>query len=113
MNASRKIPKQKTHVVSAKNMDFASEHLQAIQENYEPNIWEMFKVVSIKEFNIGEMVGLCPRCKHELVIRKGKYGLFIGCTNFPKCKKTFDYDGFRVQPEAIERRLEEARGCGI
>ncbi len=28
----------------------------------------------------------CPECGNELVEKKGKYGLFIGCSNFPDCK---------------------------
>ena len=28
----------------------------------------------------------CPECGHPLVIRKGKFGSFIACSNFPKCK---------------------------
>ena len=30
----------------------------------------------------------CPYCKTELVLRKGKYGDFYGCSNFPACKYT-------------------------
>ena len=31
----------------------------------------------------------CPKCEDgELVIRKGRYGEFISCSNFPKCKYT-------------------------
>lgn len=29
---------------------------------------------------------ICPRCGNELVERNGKYGKFIGCSNFPKCR---------------------------
>ncbi len=29
---------------------------------------------------------ICPRCKGSLIIRKGKYGKFYGCSNFPKCR---------------------------
>lgn len=29
---------------------------------------------------------ICPNCKGELVIRKGEYGQFYGCSNFPTCK---------------------------
>ncbi|HQB32387.1 MAG TPA: DNA topoisomerase, partial [Erysipelotrichaceae bacterium] len=29
---------------------------------------------------------LCPECGGELVIRKGKYGEFVACSNYPKCK---------------------------
>ncbi|MCR6591934.1 DNA topoisomerase I [Campylobacter insulaenigrae] len=28
----------------------------------------------------------CPKCGGELAIRKGRYGEFIACLNFPKCK---------------------------
>ncbi|HCT64757.1 MAG TPA: NERD nuclease [Lachnospiraceae bacterium] len=30
--------------------------------------------------------GLCPRCGGALVQRKGKYGTFLGCSNYPKCR---------------------------
>lgn len=29
---------------------------------------------------------VCPECGSPLVYRKGKYGEFIGCSNYPKCK---------------------------
>lgn len=33
-------------------------------------------------------LGVCPRCGGNLIERNGKYGPFIGCSNFPKCKFT-------------------------
>jgi len=30
----------------------------------------------------------CPKCGSELIKRKGKYGDFYGCSNFPNCKYT-------------------------
>ena len=29
---------------------------------------------------------ICPKCGNGLVERNGKYGKFIGCSNYPKCK---------------------------
>lgn len=29
---------------------------------------------------------ICPKCGEKLVEREGKYGKFIGCFNFPKCR---------------------------
>ena len=29
---------------------------------------------------------ICPRCGGDLVLRKGKYGEFYGCSNYPNCK---------------------------
>lgn len=28
----------------------------------------------------------CPECESDLIIREGKYGKFIGCSAYPKCK---------------------------
>lgn len=28
----------------------------------------------------------CPECGHDLVERKGKYGTFVACENYPECK---------------------------
>lgn len=29
---------------------------------------------------------VCPNCGNDLVIRKGKYGSFVACSNYPECK---------------------------
>jgi len=42
----------------------------------------------IKEKNILIRKGICPKCGGELKLRKGKYGTFYGCSNYPKCKFT-------------------------
>lgn len=31
---------------------------------------------------------ICPKCGGDLVKRKGKYGNFVGCSNYPKCHYT-------------------------
>lgn len=30
----------------------------------------------------------CPDCQGELKVRQGKYGVFLGCSNYPKCTYT-------------------------
>lgn len=30
--------------------------------------------------------GICPKCGGKLVERQSKYGTFIGCSNYPRCK---------------------------
>ncbi len=30
----------------------------------------------------------CPECENDLLIREGRYGRFIGCSNYPECKYT-------------------------
>lgn len=34
----------------------------------------------------------CPKCGNKLVERNGKYGNFMGCSNYPKCKYTRKID---------------------
>ena len=41
----------------------------------------MGKPLEAKE--TGEM---CPECNNPLVKRKGKYGEFVACSNYPSCK---------------------------
>ena len=41
------------------------------------------KIASIKTDG-----GICPKCGGKLIMREGKYGSFIGCSNFPKCRYT-------------------------
>ena len=41
------------------------------------------KIASIKTDG-----GVCPKCGGKLIMREGKYGSFIGCSNFPKCRYT-------------------------
>jgi DNA topoisomerase I len=39
-----------------------------------------------------EKVGrACPKCGHDLIIRWGRYGKFISCSNFPECRYTEPY----------------------
>lgn len=35
-----------------------------------------------------EKAKVCPKCGNILVKRKGQYGKFYGCSNFPKCRYT-------------------------
>jgi DNA topoisomerase-1 len=36
---------------------------------------------------------VCPKCKGKMAIRKGKYGDFLGCSKFPKCKSMMTMEG--------------------
>ena len=33
-------------------------------------------------------ISKCPKCGGTLVERESKYGKFIGCANYPRCKYT-------------------------
>jgi DNA topoisomerase-1 len=61
--------------------------LQAMNEFYKPFI-EKFLTVQAQMYKdpaqpTGEM---CPICGSPLVVKKSRYGSFIACSNYPKCK---------------------------
>ncbi|HOL21429.1 MAG TPA: type I DNA topoisomerase [bacterium] len=31
---------------------------------------------------------VCPRCKVPLIVKQGRYGIFLGCSNYPRCTFT-------------------------
>ena len=60
------------------------EVLNEFYKEFEPAVNEALEKMPKKEATkTGE---ICPECGHDLVIRKGKYGEFVACSNFPKCK---------------------------
>lgn len=58
--------------------------LQDFYNEFAPLVERAFHEMEKKE---PEKTGeVCPECGSELVIRKGKYGEFVACSNYPKCK---------------------------
>lgn len=45
-------------------------------------------IKNIKNNIITKDTNDCPKCGGKLVERNGKYGIFKGCSNYPKCKYT-------------------------
>ena len=51
---------------------------------FEPMVENAFDNMEKKE---AEKTGeVCPECGGDLVVRKGKYGEFVACSNYPTCK---------------------------
>lgn len=61
--------------VNISNKEERKEHVQSIRTN-----------LAIERQKISE--GICPKCNGRLVKRKSKYGVFWGCSNYPKCRYT-------------------------
>jgi len=58
--------------------------LKEFYEEFEPSVKKAFDLLPKKEaVKTGED---CPNCGSPLVIRKGKYGTFTACSNYPECK---------------------------
>ncbi len=49
----------------------------------------------------------CELCGSKLVIRQGKFGKFLGCSNFPKCRNTKQLDKVGVPVEGKQNELQK------
>ncbi|MFH1749417.1 MAG: type I DNA topoisomerase [bacterium] len=63
----------------------------------------------------------CPKCKQKMIIKQGKFGQFLACENYPKCKYTESIDkqiGMKCPDckdgEVVEKKTKRGRpfwGC--
>ena len=61
-----------------------NELLEKFYKEFEPMVENAFDNMEKKELEkTGE---ICPECGGDLVVRTGKYGKFVSCSNYPKCK---------------------------
>ncbi|MBI4868859.1 MAG: type I DNA topoisomerase [Candidatus Wallbacteria bacterium] len=56
----------------------------------------------------------CDKCGKKMVIRRGRYGRFLACPGFPKCKNTKQLDEEGQKPKPAEEPLldEKCDTCG-
>ena len=97
--------------------------VKVVREFYVPFARQVEKAdEQIPEMNMGpEPIGRqCPECGNELVLRWGRYGKFISCSNFPECRYTepwLEKIGVRCPKdggEIVERKTRKGRtfyGC--
>ncbi len=55
---------------------------------FEPQLKKAQAEIPITKAEPEKIGRICPDCGHELVIRWGRYGKFISCSNFPACRHT-------------------------
>lgn len=55
-----------------------------------------------------EARGICPKCQGKLIEKKGKFGRFLACSNYPECKHTQAYSlGYSCPLEGCPGKLVE------
>lgn len=88
----------------AKGDDDYVHALSSFEDRFEPlldNAYE--KMEQVEAEKTGEK---CPECGSDLVVRKGKYGDFVACSSYPKCKY------IKKEPKEIEYTGETCPKCG-
>ncbi|HOO57076.1 MAG TPA: type I DNA topoisomerase [bacterium] len=93
-----------------------------VGEFYEPFTQHLEKASKNMKFE-EKIEEKCPECGADLVVKTGRYGLFIGCSKYPECRFTRQYseDGDdagaaepgktaqKQQPEPTDQKCEK---CG-
>jgi ssDNA-binding Zn-finger/Zn-ribbon topoisomerase 1 len=62
-------------------------------EAYDTQNEKEFKVeqkIDFREYDKSLSAPKCPKCRTKMILRSSKYGLFYGCSNFPRCKETIN-----------------------
>lgn len=85
-----------------------TETLREFWNKFEPLLDKAYEgMEKIQPEKVGEV---CPDCGGELVYRVGRYGKFISCANFPKCRYTRQMDSDKEKPEPIGRTCPDCGG---
>lgn len=91
---------------------------QILADFYYPFMDEIAKgKTSIASQKLAEKIGeICPNCGGELLKRQGRFGEFIACSNYPKCKYSRNADASaegaseeRAAPEVLDEKCPQ---CG-
>ncbi len=108
-NNNRKIRNEATddslkeHNFNFENIEKYKSKLKEIgyEENNNENFYYNY-VLTDGSRKLAGMLGKCPACnKGDLIIRKGQYGKFIGCTAYPSCKYT---DNLKEAKEEYQKK---------
>lgn len=82
------IYKHKTQVITLDDVKRLSTILNAetieTKDTRKEHLNKVYERINKKNDLISK--GICPNCGGHLVERRGRYGVFLGCSNYPKCK---------------------------
>jgi DNA topoisomerase-1 len=62
--------------------------LRDFYDEFEPQVKKAQAEMPVQKAELEKVGRACPNCGHDLVIRWGRYGKFISCSNFPECRYT-------------------------
>lgn len=92
------------------------EWVPVIKTFYDPfkkNLDQKYKELTKKEVTQEEITEeKCEKCGSPMIIKMGRYGKFLACSNFPKCKNTKPLKGEEAPEKEIVLTEEKCDKCG-
>lgn len=86
-----------------------------IEKFYTPfkaNLKKKTKELDKKEITEEKTNEKCDKCGAPMVIKTGRYGRFLACSNYPGCKNTKKLGGEGGEPKELELIEEKCEKCG-
>jgi DNA topoisomerase I len=96
------------------------EIVQEFYNTFAPQLARAQEEIPVTKAELEKVGRDCPECGHELVIRWGRYGKFISCSNFPTCRHTeawlekIGVNCPKCEGEIVQRKTRKGRvfyGC--
>lgn len=78
---------------------------------FEANLEKKEKEIDKKEITEEKTDEICEKCNSPMIIKLGRFGKFLACSNYPECKNTkpINEDGEIEEPEKVD---EKCPNCG-
>ncbi len=89
--------------------DGHKEWRQVIEDFYEDFKKEMDNANVALKTLVEETDVICDKCGSKMVIRQGRYGKFLACSNYPKCKNVKNLNEESEEPQEVDEVCPE---CG-
>ncbi len=90
--------------------------LKEFWTDFEKNLKQKEKEVKKKDVILEKVEEKCPECGKELEVKFGKFGKFLSCTGYPKCKfsKPQVNTGSKKADKKIEEKVsgQKCKKCG-
>jgi DNA topoisomerase-1 len=94
--------------------DGGAEWSSVIREFYDPFIRDLAAAqtgISTKPYEPKESGELCEKCGSPMLIRESRFGKYLSCKAYPKCKNkiSLDASGKKIVPEVVDKTCPK---CG-
>ena len=71
---------------------------------------KMKEAQAAKESEVEQTDKICEKCGSPMVVKRGRFGKFIACSNFPECKNILKEKKDAAPPEKVGRLCPEDGG---
>ena len=90
--------------------------IKAFYEPFIKNLKKKTKELTKKELTEEETDEKCEKCESPMIIKAGRFGRFLACSNYPECKNTKniekegdDKDGEKEETAVIDEKCPECK----